>query len=150
MAALDLKSLLTAIDRKDYFYYSKLSEDDKKSFSAWTTMRFLSSANDDMAVLYTVLTNEVVNEGFSKLSKHPELQLMLMAICGAGTKQYHPWIKPPRKQAKNKFQEILLKQNPRVNSAELDLLESLYTLDDKKALLISHGWTDKEIKELLK
>ena len=127
-----------------------MSEEDKKSFSSWTTMRFLSSANDDMAMLYTVLTNEVVNEGFSKLSKHPELQFMLMAICGVGTKQFHPWIKPPRKQAKNKFQEILLKQNPAANSSELDLLESLYDSDDKRELLLSYGFSDKEIKDFFK
>lgn len=150
MATLDLKALLSALDRKDYFYYSKLSEDDKKSFSAWTTMRFLSSANNDLGMLYTVLTNEVVNEGFSKLSKHPELQMMLMAICGAGTKQYHPWIKPPRKQAKNKFQEILLRLHPAANSTELDLLETLYTDADKVELLLSIGYSDKEIKDICK
>lgn len=150
MSSLDLKALLSAIDRKDYFYYSKMSDDDKKAFSSWTTMRFLSSANNDLAMLYTVLTNEVVNDGFSKLSKHPELQMMLMAICGAGTKQYHPWIKPPRKQAKNKFQEILLSQYGNVNSTELDLLESLYSKEDKAELLLSMGYSDKEIKELTK
>lgn len=149
-SALDLKMLLSAIDRKDYFYYSKLSDEEKKAFVPWTVMRFLSSANNDLSILYTVLTNEVVNEHFSKLSKHPELQMMLMAICGAGSKQYHPWIKPPRRQAKNKFQEILQKQNPRANSKELDLLESLYSVDQKVALLQSMGMNDKEIKELLK
>jgi hypothetical protein len=148
---IDIKDVLLALDRKDLGFYNKLTEEQKKSFSAWTVMRFASSANSpDIAGYYNIMINEAVNTNFNLISKHPELQWMLMAICGVGSKQYHPWIAPPKKKAKNKKQEILLQMHPGANSLELDILEQTMSTEEFTQMLINMAYTDKDIKDILK
>jgi hypothetical protein len=144
---LDIKEVLAAIDQNDFGYYSRLDEDQKKSLSFWTLMRFLSSCNKYQEH-HLMMTNMFVNEGFNDLSKHPELQWKLLCICGLGSKQYHPWIAPPRKKGKNKIQAFLSSIYKSANSDELELLEQMYTKDELIKLAMDTGLTKQEAKKI--
>jgi hypothetical protein len=147
---LDIKEVLANIDKKNYHYYSKLTVEEQKSIVPWTLMRFLSSGSSaDLSSYYLQMTNELVNCNFSDLKNHPELQWMLMCIAGVGSKQFHPWIQPPKKMAKNKIQEYLYNLYPNLSSTELEMLESSLTKDELRTYLISTGMSDKEIDGLI-
>ena len=43
---IPLKEILSAMDRKDFDWYSKLDDDKKKQFSSWLFLRYASSAKE--------------------------------------------------------------------------------------------------------
>ena len=149
---LDLfKEVLPNIDLRNKEYYSQLSDDQKKEISPYVLMRFVSSVKQQSLVdHHLIMVNEIVNREFSSLSKHPELQWKLLCLCGIGTKQFHPWIAPGKKQTKSKLQQALSELKPHYKRDEIELLEQVMTKEDKVELFQSAGYTDKEIKELCK
>jgi hypothetical protein len=128
---LDLKVVLSALDSNDYFHYDKLPEDEQKG-------RYKENQ--------LISVNEIVNVDFNVLKNHKKLQWMLLADCGLGSKQYHPWIAPPKGQHKTKNHELLSKMFPFNNAEELDLMVSKYNKDGLLELMLEHGIDDKEIE----
>ena len=148
---LPLRLELEALDFNDKDFYVNLTDEQRKVFSAWIIMRYSSSCSGDNAEYALRMTNELVNVDFSIISKHPQLQWMLLSLCGTGKKEYRQWIAPPSsKRKKNPKQEFLSMVHPNANAEELALLEQLNTDDDIRSLAISYGYDDKQIKEILK
>ena len=161
---IELDDLLRAIDSCDFDFYSRLDAEQKKEFSAWTTMRWASSSRD-FPEHYLLMVNDIVNKDFNLLTgsaddpktQHPELQWKLIATCGIGRVQQkwrnrqpsHPWIPPPKKPS-SKIGDFLHRQYPTLNYKELKLLEELNTKDDLKQLAKDTGMSDKDIKDLFK
>lgn len=145
---LDLSTTLLAIDRKDYAYYSNLSDDLKKQYSAFILLRFMSSATNSggMHEWHVQMINDYVNSDFWTLSKYPDLQHMLLCLCGTGTKQYHKWI-PNKKEKQEKWIELIKIVNPSINRDEIEILRKEYTYDYIFDLATKLGKTDKEAKE---
>ena len=149
---LDIKEVLGAIDRGDLSYYTSLTEEERKAYVPLVIMRWLSALPDQNPSKQwaVVATNDLVNVGFWELSKHPELQHMLMCAAGTGRRQFHEWIPAGGRRSKTKkLDEYLLARHPDADHDELDLLRQ--TLDRKsfKEHLEQEGLADKEIKELL-
>lgn len=146
-----LKEMLGALDRRDKDFYNNLNEEMKKAFSSWTAMRYASSCQGKSAEHYLLTVNEFVNCDFSVFTKeHPELQWKLLAICGVGQEQYHPWIPPGRKKGKNKIQAELSKVYPNLKNDDLAVLESILNKDELEETFINAGYDEKEIKEIVK
>lgn len=145
---IPLKTMLSSIDTNNKNFYTKLDDDQKKEFSSWLVMRWASCVKGDLAEHYLLMVNGLVNSDFSSLNKHPELQWKLIAICGAGRTQFHQWVKPPKKKAKNKIQTFLAISFPHAKADELALLEKIHTKADLKQLAKDMAYTDKEIKSL--
>ena len=97
--AIPLKDIMAALDKRDRGYYNRLTSEQKKAFSSWMMMRYASSVQGKDAAHYIYMTNELVNRDYSEVSKHPELQWLLLSACGVGKIQFHPYLKPPN--AKN-------------------------------------------------
>ena len=57
---------------------------------------------------------------------------------------------PGRSKKKSKLHKFLLGLNPNLNTEELDLLLAMNDKDDITELAKNNGYSDKEIKELLK
>lgn len=149
---LDLfNQVLPNLDKRNKDFYASLSDDEKKEIVPYVLMRFMSSVkNANLVDHHLIMVNEIVNREFSSLSKHPELQWKLLCLCGAGSKQFHPWVAPGKKKAKSKLQQALADLKPHYKTDELELLEQIMTKEDKKELFQAAGYTDKEIKELCK
>lgn len=147
--SIPLKSVMTALDKRDRTWYNNLSDEQKKSFSAWMMMRYASSVQGSNAAHYIFMVNELVNCNFSDISRHPELQWLLLSACGAGKIEFHPYIKPPNsRKKKNKVAEFVSELYPHLKSDEIDLL---IVLNDKLQLqqkARDHGYDDKTIKDI--
>ena len=140
---------MAAIDKKDRNFYNNLTDEGKKAFSAWMMMRYCSSVQGKDATNYIYMTNELVNFQFSEVSKHPELQWLLLSACGVGKIQFHPYLKPPNaRKKKNKVFEFIYGLFPHMKSEDIDNLIDINTTDELKDLAKSNGYDDKSIKEI--
>ena len=147
--AIPLKDIMAAIDKKDRGFYNRLSPEQKKAFSAWMMMRYCSSVQGRDAANYIFMTNELVNYQFMEVSKHPELQWLLLSACGVGKIQFHPYLKPPNsKKKKNKVTEFLYELNPHMKAEDIQILVDLNTKEELQQLAQEHGYDDKSIKDI--
>lgn len=147
--AIALKDVMAALDKKDRGFYSRLTDEQKKAFSAWMMMRYASSVQGKASAQYVFMVNELVNKNFSDISKHPELQWLLLSACGSGKIEFHPYIKPPNsKKKKDKVSEFVYKIYPNIKTDELELLLHLNTKEDLKKLAEAHGYNDTDINDI--
>ena len=148
-AKLDLfKEILPALDCGNTKFYSKLDDTQKKEISPYVLMRWLSSSKN-YPEHYLIMVNDIVNNNFTNLYKFPELQWMLLSICGIGRKDFHQWVKPGRKRGQNKVQEEIAKLYPHYSKTELVLIEKIHSKDEIKQLFVDHGMSDSEIEEII-
>ena len=100
---LPLKTVLHAIDKRDKNFYNNLTIEQRKSLGLWMMLRYASSVQGKNAPQYIFMVNELFNQDFYSINKHPELQWLLLSACGVGKIQFHPYLKPPNsKKKKNK------------------------------------------------
>ena len=146
---IPLKDVMAAVDKKDRGFYKRLNDEQKKAFSAWMMMRYCSSVQGRDAANYIYLTNELVNFQFMEVSKHPELQWLLLSACGTGKIQFHPYLKPPNaKKKKNKISEVLYQLYPNCKPEDIELMIKLNSNEELKALAYDYGYDDKTIKDI--
>ncbi len=147
--AIALKDIMAALDKKDRGFYSRLTDEQKKAFVPWMMMRYASSAQGRNSAHYLFMVNELVNKNFSDVSKHPELQWLLMTAAGSGKVEFHPYIKPPNsKKKKDKVRDFVSSIYPLFKSSEIDMLLELNTKEDLVKLAEAHGYDDKSIKDI--
>jgi len=142
------KDVIPALDRRDKKFYSKLNEEQQKDISIWTLTRWMSSTVRDTDLQLSNV-NDIVNAHSKFLTKHKELQWMLLAVSGTGRPERHEWIAPPRGVKKNKLEELVLTYFPNLRDAELELFLKLNTIEELEQFLKDNGFDDKTIKELL-
>lgn len=150
---LSLDTILQAIDRKDLNFYDRLSDDEKKDYSPFILMRYMSSLGpqSDLAAYAVFAINDIVNNGFFSLGKHTELQHKLMCLAGTGKKQYRPYIgsKGASKTSSKIIDEFLMGLHPTMNQTELEMLKSQHTLETLQTLGQDAGLSKSELKELV-
>jgi len=140
--------ILKSVDRCDHTFYSKLTEEQQRKLSMWLIMRWSSAVNTKYYMHYLLSVNEIVNTDFQSLKNHPELQWMLMSICGIGVDQRHVFVKPPKGARGDKIDDYLLTIDQSMSSSELELFKTINSNSD----LIDHakdgGMDDSEIKDI--
>jgi len=150
---LDMKTVLSSIDRQQLDFYEKLTDEERKAYSPFVIMRYMGSmANRDPGQMYAILaTNDLVNIGFSDLNKHPELQHKLLCCAGMGSKQYRPWIPPPKgkRGGQNCVIKFLAGMYPQCNSTELDLMYANITSEQLDQLAYANDISEKDVKDML-
>ena len=146
---IPLKQIMAAIDKKDRNFYNNLSDEQKKAFSAWMMMRYCSSVQGRDAANYIYMTNELVNYQFSEVSKHPELQWLLLSACGVGKIQFHPYLKPPNsRKKKNKIFEFIYSIYPHMKAEDINNMIDINTKEELTEFAVAHGYDDKTIKDI--
>ena len=146
---LPLAQELSAMDLKDKDFYNRLNEEQRKVISLWVLMRYMSSSQNNADYHLTII-NDVVNTNFAVISKHPELQWKLLAICGTGAKQFHAWIPPGKKAKKNRLEEALINFFPLMKDDDLELLQQINSQEDFVEFFRQNAFDDKTIKEIFK
>ena len=150
--ALPLKDVMAAIDKKDRKFYTNLSAEQKKAFSAWRMMRYCSSVQGRDAANYIYMTNELLNRYHKveyKIPQHPELQWLLFTACGVGKIQFHPFLKPPNaKKKNNKVFDFIYSIYPHMKSDDINNLIEINTKEELKELAEEHGYDDKSIRDI--
>ena len=144
MNKLPLNTVLAAIDKKDYTFYRKLSDEHKKQLSPFLLNRYASivKGEQDITEYYLLATNQRVNTQYFELAKHPELVWMLLCTVspGIGT-HFHQWIGHKKKE-KNTTKgrlSVLEKMYPNMKRDELHQLANLYSDKAIKELQKQHG-----------
>ena len=146
---IPLKEIMAAIDKKDRNFYNNLSDEQKKAFSAWMMMRYCSRVQGRDAANYIYMTNELVNYQFSEVSKHPELQWLLLSACGVGKIQFHPYLKPPNsRKKKNKIFEFIYSIYPHMKAEDINNMIDINTKEELTEFAVAHGYDDKTIKDI--
>ena len=146
---IPLKDVMAAIDKKDRGFYNRLTDEQKKAFSAWMMMRYCSSVQGRDAANYIYMTNELVNYQFMEVSKHPELQWLLLSACGTGKIGFHPYLKPPNsRKKKSKIFDFVYETFPHMKAEDINNLIGLNSKEELKELAKAHGYDDKTIKDI--
>ena len=150
-AKIDIKLELDAVDRKNYNFYENLSDEEKKVFSPYILMRFVSNVqgSQDVQEWFIETTNELVNKNHWDLSKnHKALLWKLYAATGIGTKYYHPYLALNLKKDKgSKIGNLLADLYPNMKLAEVEMLADMMDKEDIKELLDNFGFDKKQRKE---
>ena len=124
----DLFAALEALDRKDYGYFDKLTEEQQKKFVPYMMLHWVSSIKKqgEVGKYYVLATEELANKHIFNeyVQRHPKLQwLMLCSISPNMGKQFHQWIP----QLSNKISE--LKTNSKSKDFS-DYLSKIYNTAD--------------------
>jgi hypothetical protein len=93
----DIFKALEALDRKDYGYYSGLTEEQQKKFVPYMMTHWMSAVNTGgvLGAYYTMSTDAAANKYLfnERVQQHPELQWLMLCSASPGTgKQFHQWI----------------------------------------------------------
>lgn len=147
---LDIKRELAAVDLRDYDFYDKLSDQEKKDFSPYVLMRYVSNVQGDADIQEWFLetVNELVNKDHWTLSKnHKALLWKLFAGCGAGVKVYHPYLKASSKEKAVKIEKLLAEIYPAAKMSDIKLYAKMMTKKDKEELFDKMGFDKKQRKE---
>jgi hypothetical protein len=147
---LDIKRELEAVDLRNYDFYDNLSDQEKKEFSPYVLMRYVSNVQGetDIQEWFLETTNELVNKDHWVLSKnHKGLLWKLFAGCGAGVKTYHPYLKAGTKEKAIKIEKLLADIYPAAKLADIKMLAKMMTKKDKDELFDKMGFDKKQRKE---
>ena len=149
-AKLDIKRELNAVDQKNYNFYDKLTDEEKKVFSPFILMRYTSNTTGDRDIQewFLEMTNELVNKNHWDLSKnHKALLWKLFAACGAGVNCYHPYIAAGKKEKANKIEKLLCEIYPAMKMDEIKMMASMMNKKDCEELFDKMGFDKKQRKE---
>lgn len=144
------KRVLPAADLRRRDFINSLTEEERKGFSPWLVMRYLSSAessNQEIIEHYLIMTNELVNTNFSDIKHDPELVWKLMSVVGIGKSVKHPYVAPGkgRKKKTNAFKNFLREKYPHLNDEELDIWFSKFDKKSARDFLEQYQIKDKDI-----
>ena len=150
-AKLDIKRELNAVDQKNYNFYDKLTDEEKKAFSPYILMRYTARVqmpDRDIQEWYLEMTNEMVNKNHWDLSKnHKALLWKLFAATGTGVNCYHPYLAAGKKEKANKIEKLLCELHPAMKMSDIKLMGSMMTKKDKEELFDNMGFDKKQRKE---
>jgi len=148
--ALDIKRELANVDLRNYNFYDNLSDQEKKEFSPYVLMRYVSNVdgNRELQEWFLERTNELVNKDHWVLSKnHKPLLWKLFAGCGIGSKLYHPYLKAGTKEKAEKIEKLLAELYPAMKLCDIKLQAKLMNKADKKELFDKMGFDKKQRKD---
>lgn len=146
--ALDVFQLLGRLDKKDYHVWETLNEDQKKEFSAFVTMRWMTGTS---SAYQLVLLNELVNTTVFSLPDNKELLMKLLAVCSDGSSKRYQWIN--YKTGGKKKSGIGVKLISAVyNIPEHEAEDTIkhFSPEELVQMAENQGWQKDEVKELQK
>lgn len=147
---LDMRALLSAIDRRDFSFYETLQPEARKEFVYSVIMRWAHEVSD----AYILRFNERVNQFGDLMWKHPDLAYVMMASCGNGRTQRHNYIAAPKKEKEDTtLLDFIAIDWPGINQIEADILlsqldknsfadlvyGSILSMDDQKKVIAAYG-----------
>jgi hypothetical protein len=157
----DLFDALTAIDKKDYSYYDRLTPEQRKKFVPFMMLHWISAvrASADVQSYYLQSTEYHANKYLfnEAVHKHPKLQWLMLCAASPGLgKQFHQWIphirervtrlldSPKQKEIKEYFKKIY----PKTNDGDLTLLSEVYVDSHKKKMYLAKKFPELKFDEI--
>jgi hypothetical protein len=147
-----IDQVMTAVDLRNGDYYSKLSDEDRKSVNTFMAQRWASQVQGSREVQehYLVTINDLSNIDYiATTSQHDEMRWRVIALCGLGSKLRHEFI-PPKGQKKDKLTAWLIERFPSLADEEIELFREINGDDFLEDMARAQNLSDKDIKELFK
>lgn len=133
----DLFEAISAIDKKDYNYYDRLTTEQQKKFVPYMIILWVSAVkgNRDLQAYYLQSTEYHANKYLLNevVSKNPKLQWLMLCAASPGLgKHMHQWI-PHIKDKVSKLKEVATEKEmfayyKKIYNADDDLLNDLSKL----------------------
>lgn len=143
---VDIFSFLKKVDNSDFYYYSGLTDDQKKSLSLVVAARWMSCTKNTKQVL---AVNALVNPfTFKYSSKHPELLYKLMLIASSGTEKNYNWVGKKKRTSTKPVSAQVVAEYYGISSAKADEYLTNFSLDDVLECAESLAYDDKQIKKI--
>lgn len=157
----DLFEALVALDKKDYGYYDRLSEEQKRKFVPYMMLQWMTTVkgNKDLQSYYVQSTDYHANKYmFNELvQKNPKLQWLMLCAASPGLgKQFHQWIpniassitklKAPAKV--KDIKEYFTKIYPKVDSDTIKEISEVFVKEHKKKLYLSEIFPNLKISDI--
>ena len=157
----DLFDALTAIDKKDYSYYDRLTPEQQKKFVPFMMLHWMSAvkASSDVQSYYLQSTEYHANKYLfnENVQKHPKLQWLMLCAASPGLgKQFHQWIphirervarlldSPKQKEIKEYFKKIY----PKTDDSDLTLLSEVYVDSHRKKKYLADRFPELKYDEI--
>lgn len=158
---LDLFEVLAALDKKDYTYFDKLTEEQQKKFVPFMMIHWMSAikGNEGLSRYYVMSTNEYANKYLFNevVQKHPKMQWLMLCASSPGLgKQFHQWIphissqvsklKSPAKA--KEIKEYFAKIYPKTDSNTLQEFAEEFVRDHKRKVYLSEVFPNLKIEDI--
>lgn len=157
----DVFEALAAIDKKDYGYYDRLSEEQKKKFIPYMLILWTSNVkgNRDLQNYYVQSVNHYANKYFldENITKHPKLQWLMLCAASPGMgKQFHQWI-PQIKEKVSKLkeeakikdiQDYYKKVYPKSDSNVIHEIATLFVEQQNKKCKIANIYPNMKLQDI--
>jgi hypothetical protein len=148
----DLFEALTAIDKKDYSYYDRLTPEQQKKFVPFMMLHWISAikGSEGLSRYYVMSTNEYANKYLfnENVIKHPKLQWLMLCSASPGMgKQFHQWIphirerisklkeSPKTKEIKDYYKKIY----PKSSDSDLNLVTDVFVDNHRKKMYMARA-----------
>lgn len=158
---IDLFEVLAALDRKDYDYFDKLSEEQQKKVVPFMLTKWMSAVkgSDGVARYYVMSTNEYANKHLFNefVYKHPKLQWMMLCASSPGLgKQFHQWIpeislKVARLEESAKVKDISAyykKIYPKASDNDIQDVSEAFVEEHKRKRYLAQLFPDLKIADI--
>ncbi len=157
----DLFEALTAIDKKDYSYYDRLTPEQQKKFVPFMMLHWISAikGSEGLSRYYVMSTNEYANKYLfnENVIKHPKLQWLMLCSASPGMgKQFHQWIphirerisklkeSPKTKEIKDYYKKIY----PKSSDSDLNLVTDVFVDNHRKKMYIAAKFPEMKFDEI--
>jgi len=157
----DLFDALAAMDKKDYGYYDKLTEEQQKKFVPYMMTHWMSAikANAGLSSYYLMNTDYTANKHLFNeyVQKHPKLQWLMLCAASPGLgKQFHQWIphlsgkiaqlkeSPKEKDIRDYFTKIY----PKASGANLYAISEEFVVSQKKKVYLAKEFPHLKIEDI--
>jgi len=152
---------LEALDRKDYAWLDKLTDEQRKKFSSFMMTHWMSTikSNKDLQSYYLQSVNHYANKYLlnETINKHEKLQwLMLCAASPDMGKQFHQWIPHIRQkvsmleeEAKSKeIKEYYKKIYPKADEEQITSLSEEYLRLQKRKVYLADQFPNMKFTDI--
>lgn len=157
----DLFEALNALDKKDYEYYDRLTEEQQKKFVPYMMLMWMSAIKGSSALTgyYVMNTEYSANKYFfnENVQKHPKLQWLMLCSASPGLgKQFHQWIphinnnvSKLKATAKVKdIKEYYSKIYPKADGDTLQEFSEAFVIDHKRKVYLAEMFPNLKIQDI--
>jgi hypothetical protein len=157
----DLFEALNALDKKDYAWFDKLTEDQQRKFVPFMMTHWMSAikGNSELQAYYVMNTEYTANKYLFNeyVQKHPKLQWLMLCAASPGLgKQFHQWI-PHITQSVSKLKsaakvkdikEYYAKIYPNADSDSIQEVAEAFVVDQKRKMHLSELFPNLKIQDI--
>lgn len=157
----DLFEALAALDRKDYGYIDRLTDEQQKKFVPYMMTHWMSTvkASGDIQGYYVMSTEYNANKHLFNeyVQKHPKLQWLMLCAASPGLgKQFHQWIphlsskvttlkeSPKQKEVKDYYSKIY----PKVGESNLSAISEAFVEEHKKKVYLAKKFPNLKLTDI--